>query len=323
MELLIQLGAIFLTLVVILNMRARYEPNSLSDAELLRRVEANDPAAMFEQQRRELMSALVGFRAVRVAIFLASLVTLLVATHEWWVGLLLVCGYYLIAELIMAKGWFDNLAARVQHQFELRGLPIVAALAPVFRVFAPRYLQTEVMPELASRDDLSDLIERDTRVLTPGEKSGLLASMHFGQLRVADIMVPRGEVVVVGVGETVGPVLLDRLHKAGHKIYPVVKKDLDHIQGFLYVGDIAHADPEIDTVKDALRPTVHYISANAPLAGLLSASLQSGRQLFIVVDDNGNTQGLATLQDAIVRLLGAAPPDHFYTSTDPKKVKLS
>jgi CBS domain containing-hemolysin-like protein len=49
--------------------------------------------------------------------------------------------------------------------------------------------------------------------------------------------------------------------------------------------------------------------------------LQSGKQLFIVVDNQGNTTGLISLRDALAKLLGIAPPaENLHVSNDPKKV---
>lgn len=319
MEWLIQLGAVGIAFVIALLRSVRITAAGLSEFELHRRAEGGDAAAAHELRRRPLLAAIRGLVALKVVVAWGALALLLVATHEPWPGFALLMMYGLLAELVSAGGWLDNLAAKAEQAIEPAAMGVVGALAPLLRRFA-RPEQPPPAMAIASREDLADTINRDSTLLSPSEKARLQGALAYDQRTVRDVMVPRDQIVCVGAGETVGPVLLDRLHKSGHNIYPVVKKDLDHLQGLLYMHDIMAPHPDLKTVKDALRPTVHYLPADAPLSAVLGASLQSGRQLFIVVGDN-NIQGLITLRDALGSLLGAAPPDQTYVTTDLKKVK--
>jgi CBS domain containing-hemolysin-like protein len=318
MDMFTQLAAIAITLVIALIRSFPNRPSALSQDELRRRVESGDPDAAYELARRPLLRAIDGLMVVKVTVAVAVLAVLLVITGGW-AGFLLLIIYLLSAEFVAARGWLAGLAGSMSRTIEPMTIAAVRILAPLLNMFAPRRLGT---PEasIASREDLAEMIARDRTVFTSAQKAKLQGALAFGDLKVSDAMVPRDQIVSVETTETVGPVLLDRLHHAGHNIFVAVKRGIDNIQGLLYMADIVHPDPELKKVKDAVRPTVHYIAANAPLSAVLVASLQSGRQLFIVVDENGNTQGLITLRDALVKLMGTAPPDHTYTSTDPEKV---
>jgi CBS domain containing-hemolysin-like protein len=318
MDMLMQVAAMAIALVIALIKSFPNQPSALSESELRRRIETGDQMAAYELARQPLLRAIDGLITVKVAVATAVLAVVLVAASGWS-GLLLLIIYLLSAEFVAARGWLHGLAVSASQAIEPMTISAVRLLAPVLGLFAPR---RSAMPDtaIASREDLAELITRDKKVLTATQKTKLLGALDFGDRKVSDTMVPRDSIATVEATETVGPVLLDRLHKIGHNIFVVVKRDVDHIQGLLYMHDIVRPDPELKKVKDAVRPTVHYIAGNAPLSAVLVASLQSGRQLFIVVDENGNTQGLITLRDALVKLMGTAPPDHTYTSTDPEKV---
>jgi CBS domain containing-hemolysin-like protein len=234
------------------------------------------------------------------------LLSLLFATHDIWYGLLLSSAYLLVAHIIFAKGWLIKPARRLQRVAEAAVHKHAKLFVPLFGWLGTvRGMEDEALG-IASRDELREIIANDSQLLAPEDKARLLGAFDFGSLLIADAMVPREKIITVDSKETVGPVLLDRLHKDKHNIYVVVKKNLDHIQGFLYMHDLTPIDPDITEVADATRPTVHYLHANAPLQNVLGASLATGRQLFVVTDDDGKTKGLITLADAL-RFLNGEP----------------
>jgi Mg2+/Co2+ transporter CorB len=62
---------------------------------------------------------------------------------------------------------------------------------------------------------------------------------------------------------------------------------------------------------------VHYIPVNAGLQDVLTASLMTGRQLFIAVDEHGTTKGLITLADTLAHLNGEPLPKEATVTTKP------
>lgn len=319
MEILILISALGLAVVIAVLKNFQFAPSELSEFELARRADEGDGTAAYELYRRPLLPTLAGLRSFKVVLLTSALATLLVATHDWWLGLALLLGIWLATELVANKGWLTRTSHAVQRVVEPRIIQVAKHASAVMRHFAPHHAGAQTAA-VSSRHELLHLINHDTQFLTTAEKTRVQAALAFGDLKIADVMVPRDKIATVDVKETVGPVLLDRLHKDGHQIFVAVKKDLDDIKGLLYMSDATSGHPEIKTVKDAVRPTVHYIAQNEPLESVLAASLQSGRQLFIVVDDHGNTTGLISLRDALTKLLGTAPPTETRLSTDKSKV---
>lgn len=319
MELLIQLIAVLLAVVLAVVKSHRFTAQSVSEFELQRQAQAGEDGAKYELQRRHFLPLFEAGQRLKIAVGTGLLATLLVATHEWWIGLIMALSYIVAVEWLATTNWLRPTASLVYGRLEPVHAQIATKLAKPLGWFTTNE-HAPMQPSIASKAELKQLLKDDTSILDLDEKSRLLAALDAPQLPITDAMVPRSQIVTVNVTETVGPLLLDRLHKAGHSIFVVIKKDLDHIKGLLYMQDLRMPHPDLLDVKDALRPLVHYLPDSAPLLSVVSASLQSGRQLFIVVDNQGNTRGLVTLRDALTKIMGTAPPDHKLLSINPKEV---
>ncbi|HKX72430.1 MAG TPA: hypothetical protein VJM32_00255 [Candidatus Saccharimonadales bacterium] len=304
MEILILASAISLAGAIALIRGFQFAPSELSEFELARRADEGDGTAAYELYRRPLLPTLSGLRSFKIVLLTSLLATLLVATHEWWIGLLLLLAIWLATELTIAKGWLASAAHGLQRFLEPRIITTVRHASSVLKHLAPHHAALRAQA-IGSREELVEVITHDTRFLTAAEKARVQSALTFDDLKVVDVMVARDKIATVDVKETVGPVLLDKLHKDGHRIFVAVKKDLDHIQGLLYMRDVTSGHPEIKTVADATRPLAPRVSQDAPLSEILSAALLTGKQLFIVIDEKNDVKGLITLADALARLNGS------------------
>ncbi|HET9412016.1 MAG TPA: CBS domain-containing protein [Candidatus Saccharimonadales bacterium] len=318
MEWLVLICAILLTGLLSVVKSFQYAPSQESQFELDRRAAQGDGVAAYEIVRRPLLPTFIGLRVLKIVVITSVMATLLLAWFGVW-GLCLLVLLWLLSELCVAKGWVQPVAIAAQRMVEPRIIHMVPHTRPVFKHFAP-VRSVESDSQVSSREELLHILNHDTQLLEAAEKARVQGALSYGSLTIADVMVPRDAIATVRTSETVGPVLLTRLHKEGHAIFVAVEKDLSHVEGLLYMADATSGHPGIKTVADAIRPTVHYLAQDEPLDSVLAASLQSGRQLFIVVDNQGNISGLITLADALAKLLGAAPPVQTRLSTDPTKV---
>jgi CBS domain containing-hemolysin-like protein len=316
MEWVIQCGAIGLSFLLAAVLSLRYDPNGLSEFELQRQVNAGEEAAKAEQARRVLLPIYIALRSFKEIVITVGLGILLLATQPVWLGGLLLIVYIFAARMVAAQGWLSPWLWRLQMTTERNHQKHVQKIAPFVGWLTPKKVFANDAG-VASRDELRQLIATDSTLLAPDDKARLLGAFDFGTLTVADAMVARDDIATVDIKETVGPVLLDRLHKANHRIFVVVKKDVDHIKGLLYMHDLTPLHPDLKDVKDAVRPTVHYLPVKASLQDVLAASLLTGRQLFIIVDKDGTTKGLITLADALRYLCGEPLPSAAPVSTGP------
>jgi len=317
---LVQFVAVCLSLLLAAVKSMRYLPNALSDFELERQVKAGDAAAIAEQERRALLPTYLALQYAKEVALSVILAVLLVSVYGAAFGAFLTALYFAAAYAISARGWISGAVGNFQQSLEPRVNKYVVKLSPLFKWLAPKHAGSH-RSGFQSRDELRQLIATDDQLLAPTDKARMLGAFDFGSLIVADAMVPADHIKTVDVKETIGPVLLDRLHKDGHNVFPVIKKDIDHIKGWLYMSDLSPLDPDLKLVKDAVRPTVHYVPVHAPLIDVLSASLQTGRQLFIAVDDDGKTKGMVSLADALAYLNGEPVSKEALVSTKPEAPK--
>lgn len=316
MEILVWFVVLLAATILVVVESVRLLPNTLSQAELERRANAGDKAAKRELQKRTLLPLYYGLQRLKVTVVVLLLIGLLTVIYPAWLALVFGLGLLLLVGVAVAQGWLGGIARWLQPKIEPHIFKLIKAGRPLFAIFAPRTNGVGVQSTFASKEELKQMIDQDMTVLDQDEKLRLVAALSLGNKAVADAMVSRDKIVTVGQNETVGPLLLDTLHKAGHNIVVVIGKDIDNVKGLLYMSDLVPLDPEIKTIKDAMRNKVLYLPASAPLVNVLGASLKTGRQLFLVAD-KGRVAGLITLDDALEHLLGSRAVKDVEVATKP------
>ncbi len=129
-------------------------------------------------------------------------------------------------------------------------------------------------------------------------------SFTLGDLLVAQILVPRADVVAVAAQTPVEDALRTAIG-AGHRRLPVFDGHLDNIVGFVRLRDLADATTtDADAVvADRVRRTLS--APESMLAVDLLRSMQkTGHHLAVVVDDAGATRGIVTIEDVVEELVG-------------------
>ena len=87
---------------------------------------------------------------------------------------------------------------------------------------------------------------------------------------------------------------------------------IDHIIGFIHVRDIFELDDEERarrTVRDLARD-IKAVPESKPVADLMRQMQQENSQMVIVVDEYGNTAGLATMEDLLEVIIGEIRDEH-------------
>lgn len=135
--------------------------------------------------------------------------------------------------------------------------------------------------------------------------------LEFGDKKVRDVMTPKSMVDALKENETLGPVVLDRLHKSGHSRFPVHEGDVDHMVGMLYLRDLVPLKKNLKYARDAMHKQVYYIREDQDLEHALAAFLKTHHHLFVVVNGYRETVGLLSLEDVIEALLGRKIIDEF------------
>lgn len=149
------------------------------------------------------------------------------------------------------------------------------------------------------------------------EKSILKNMIHFGELTVRDIMVPRSDIMGVPRDVTIEE-LKQHVVTIGHTRIPVYDESLDAIEGFIHVKDLFPqlASGDVFDISKVIREIL-FIPPSMRIVDLLLKMRVSGCHIAIVVDEFGGTDGLVTMEDLFEELVGEIQDEHDGHESDP------
>lgn len=140
--------------------------------------------------------------------------------------------------------------------------------------------------------------------IEPSDADLIARSFALGDARVAQLLVPRVDMVAVAAGTPVGEAL-DTAVVSGHRRLPVFERDVDDITGFVRLRDLARAvttDPA-SPVRDHAREAL-AVPESRRVLDLLREMQRSGVHLAVIVDEHGGTAGMVTIEDVVEELVG-------------------
>ena len=154
--------------------------------------------------------------------------------------------------------------------------------------------------------------------------------------RVADVMVPRADIVAVAADTSLGE-LLNLFRTAGHSRLPVYGETLDDPRGMVHIRDFldflaARAEasrrrrrkteegpvgPDLGAVDLSaslasariLRPVL-YVPASMPAVDLLARMQATRTHMALVIDEYGGTDGLVSIEDLVEIVVGEIEDEH-------------
>ena len=154
-----------------------------------------------------------------------------------------------------------------------------------------------------TREDIEAMVDTAERlgVIEADEQTLIERVFGFADTTVADVMVPRTDVVAVDADRPVGEAL-ERCLDARVTRAPAYRGSLDDVVGYVDVRDLARADPSA-SLEELLLPVIHAFESRRVDETL--AAMQSGRgELAVVFDEFGAVEGLLTAEDIVEELVG-------------------
>jgi CBS domain containing-hemolysin-like protein len=163
------------------------------------------------------------------------------------------------------------------------------------------------------RETLEELIERHEEradPIDPRERQLLDKVLTLGNVTVADIMVPRADIVAVARDTLVDEVIA-LMSREAHSRLPVYGESLDDVAGMVHIKDVVAATRQRKDV--ALATLVREILFVAPSMRVLDLLLQmrvTRTHMARVVDEFGGVDGLLTIEDAVEQIVGEIEDEH-------------
>ena len=161
----------------------------------------------------------------------------------------------------------------------------------------------ELLAELRAAHG-NGLLSVDTLAMIEG-------AINFSDLTVADVMVPRGQMVSISADERFLDVM-KAVVESGHSRFPVHGEDKDEILGILLAKDLLRGVVEgggPGSIRELLRPAV-LIPESKRLNVLLKEFRLSRNHMAIVMDEYGGVGGLVTIEDVLEQIVGAIDDEH-------------
>ncbi|HEX4025991.1 MAG TPA: hemolysin family protein [Rhizomicrobium sp.] len=173
----------------------------------------------------------------------------------------------------------------------------------------------------AIRESLEEVIEeseRESPDLSAQERVLMGNLLRFGDLKVADVMVPRAEIIAVDEGIGLAD-LLKLFREAQHSRLPVFRETLDDPTGLIHVKDVLgllEAEPDgaycvspNAKITSMLRPVL-FAPPSMRALDLLLKMQASHTHLALVIDEYGGTDGLVSIEDIIEQIVGDIADEH-------------
>ncbi|PKG38988.1 CNNM family magnesium/cobalt transport protein CorC [Psychromonas sp. Urea-02u-13] len=162
--------------------------------------------------------------------------------------------------------------------------------------------------EPKNQGELLELINgaKDRELIDQKTKEMIKGVLDVSKLRVRDIMIPRSQMVTLGLQQSVQeflPILID----SAHSRFPVITEDKDHIVGLLLAKDLIKygfsSQANGFKIEDVLREAV-VVPESKRLDTLLKEFRSQRYHMAIVVDEYGGVSGLVTIEDILEVIVG-------------------
>jgi CBS domain containing-hemolysin-like protein len=165
--------------------------------------------------------------------------------------------------------------------------------------------------EEALEDHAGDI--PDGSDLSATERLMLRNLLDFGERRVGDVMVPRGDIVAFDADDSFAA-LVEAFREAGHSRLPVFRESLDDVIGMIHVKDVyatvAAEGRAAAVAPDALLRPVLFVPPSMRVLDLLARMRQGKTHMAIVVDEYAGTDGLVTIEDLVEEIVGDIADEH-------------
>ncbi len=163
-------------------------------------------------------------------------------------------------------------------------------------------------------DKIIEEHEDDTQFLVdPAAHTIIDQVVRVGNVRVADVMVPRIDIVAMDVSASFQE-LVETVARETHSRMPVFRKTLDHPVGMIHIKDILMSMGSTEKkgpfrLTDNIREIL-YVPASQRALDLLHQMRRSGTHMALVVDEFGGTDGLTTIEDLVELIVGKIADEH-------------
>ena len=213
---------------------------------------------------------------------------------------------------------------RTKGHWLLPLVPLLRLIALVTRPFVLilGFFQSliELTDDTSTGDEEPTPAENIEALISAGTEEGLIEEadrkliqsvVEFGDKVVREVMTPRPNIVAIAADATLEQ-LRQMVITEQYSRIPVYEGDIDHVIGFVHVRDmfeLEEEEREKRTVRGLVR-TIMLVPETKPVSTLMRRMQQENTHMVVVVDEYGNTAGLATMEDLLEVIIGEIRDEH-------------
>jgi CBS domain containing-hemolysin-like protein len=203
-------------------------------------------------------------------------------------------------------------------------VPLLRVLALVARPAEGALSLFQSLVDLAddspAQEDAPSVADNIEALISAGAEEGLIEEedrkliqsvVEFGDKVVREVMTPRPNIVAIPADASLEQ-LRELVINEQYSRIPVYEQTIDQIIGFIHVRDmfeIEENEREDKRVRDLVRP-IPFVPETKPVSDLMRHMQQESTHMVIVVDEYGNTAGLATMEDLLEVIIGEIRDEH-------------
>jgi putative hemolysin len=180
---------------------------------------------------------------------------------------------------------------------------LTASSNAVLRIFGGKEVEGA---SFISVEEVKSLIREGAAkgIFNETEKELIHSVFEYADTAVKAIMKPRTEIDAIEISATLTEVAKTFV-ESGFSRIPVYEGDLDRVVGILYNKDIFKAlyEQREFRIRDHLHPAF-FVPSSLPISELLKQLQRRHASLALVVNEFGEIEGLATVEDIVEEIVG-------------------
>jgi len=256
---------------------------------------------------------------------LASSIATVIAIRLWGnAGIAISTGLLTMVILIFAEVTPKTLAALHPERI---AFPAAYILRPMLKLFSPLVSLVNIICNLIlrlfgvrtdayqddhlSREELRTVVNEAGALIPRKHQAMLLSILDLEKVTVDDIMVRRSEIDGINLSDSIDEIV-EQIRTSQHTWLPVYTDDINSISGFLHLRNAARFLTQDQVTKEALLEVTqepYFIPESTPLNTQLLNFQREKCRIGLIVDEYGDVQGIATLEDILEEIVGEFTTD--------------
>jgi len=272
---------------------------------------------LLERPDRLIGVILIGNNFVNI---LASAIATIIAVRIWGdAGVVIATGALTLVILIFAEvtpktlatihperiafpaSWILSILLKILYPLVVIVNMMSNGLLRVFGVHANQGNQDKI-----SSEELRTIVNEASGLIPAAHQEMLLSILDLEKVSVEDIMIPRNEVIGIDIEDNIEEII-EQICQSRHTRMPVYSGEINKVIGILHARHAAVFLREESPSKAALLKATmepYFIPESTSLNTVLLNFQKGHQQMGLVVDEYGDVQGIATLEDVLEEIVG-------------------